>query len=292
MKSMQIEPLSLVHQELLENRFQRLDISLSEYSFANLYLFRQLHNYQVITIDEMILIKGITRDSQSFMMLTSHPAEVPSSLLQFVLNDAEFLFPIPETWLPFFENFLLEASFKEEDSDYLFAISKLAHFPGRHLSKKRNLVKQLFKTYEVKTENLSHQLNDVQRVLDHWQQNQTADSVETDYQACQGAIQSFHKLHLHGRLTYVNRRPVGFTIGEWITHDCYVIHFCKADSLIKGLYQYLYQDLAQSIEGKGVWINLEQDLGIPAIRDAKHSYMPDQKLQKWRVRTSSISSMR
>jgi uncharacterized protein len=282
-----IEPLNLSHQSLLENKFHQLNLELSEYSFANLYLFRDLHRYQVMKRDEEIFIKGITRDGMAFIMPTSDPSKLPSTLLQSVLSEAEFLFPIPERWLFSLEKRLSQASFKEEESDYLFSITKLAYFPGRHLSKKRNLVKQLLNTHQVKSENFSDQLDDAQGILEDWQKEHGENLLETDYQACKEAIHDFSKLHLHGRMVYVDLHSAGFTIGEWISDRCYVVHFSKAKRAIKGLYQYLYQDLAQSIEGTCLWINLEQDLGISALRDSKHSYLPDKLLRKWRVQLQS-----
>lgn len=282
---MLIEPLNLSHQNLLEHKFRELTPLLSEYSFANLYLFRQLHRYHVIHCQEEVFIKGITRDHCSFIMFTSYPPKISLDSIQSLLSNGEILFPIPENWLPFLERFLVQASFKEEDSDYLFATSKLAHFPGRHLSKKRNLVKQLLNTHEVKGESLSkNQLKDAQQILEHWRQEHSETYLKTDYLACQEAIQNFENLHLHGRIIYVDQLPAGFTIGEWISKDCYVVHFSKGLRTIKGLYQYLYQELAQSIEGNCLWINLEQDLGLEDIRHAKHSYLPDQLLRKWRVK--------
>lgn len=287
---MQIEALNLSHQTVLEQKFQILGLSISEYSFANLYLFRQLHQYQVMYCWDEIFIKGMTRDEVPFIMPTSHPTKLAPQVLQAALTQAPILFPIPDSWLPFFEKILVQASFNEADSDYLFNTSKLAHFPGRHLSKKRNLVKQLLNAHEIKSDILFDQLEKAKQILKDWQQEHADDPLETDYSACQEAIQEFHQLKLHGRMVYVDQQPAGFMIGEWVSKDCYVVHFSKAQRMIKGLYQYLYQDLAQTLEQSCPWINIEQDLGIPALRDAKHSYLPDQLLRKWRIELQFPSS--
>lgn len=281
---MQIEPLGLSHQELLEQKFRELNLPLSEYTFPNLYLFREVHRYQVLKLSHAIFIKGVARDGTPFIMPTSPPLLEMIELLRSPLLQNELVYPIPETWLPYFEKFLLQASFKEEESDYLFTASKLATYPGRHLSKKRNLVKQLVSHHEVKGKTLDNQLNDAQTILEKWAERKGDTPDETDFNECLEAIQKFHLLHLSGRIVYVDGKPAGFTIGERLSKDCYTIHFCKGLSGIKGLYQYLYQDAAQSLKDSYRWINLEQDLGIPALRDAKHSYSPDQSLLKWRLK--------
>jgi uncharacterized protein len=280
---MQIENLNLSHQRLLENKFRELNLSLSEYSFANLYLFRELHRYQVIQYNEEIFIKGITRDQVPHIMLTSPPAKISPLYLQSILSEAQILFPIPEIWLNDLERFLLQASFKEEECDYLYAKSKLAQLPGRNLSKKRNLIKQLLNAHEVKAENITKQVGDAEQILRWWQKEHAEDRTETDYKACHEAIKNLDLLRLQGRIIYIDQYPAAFAIGEKISEDCFAVHFSKALRSIKGLYQYLFQDLAQTLEVDCLWINLEQDLGIPGIRDTKRSYLPDRLGRKWRI---------
>jgi uncharacterized protein len=280
---MQMEPLNFSYQNLLGNKFQQLNLFLSEYSFAGLYLFRHLHHYEVFEIDGEVFIKGITRDNTSYIMLTSHPERISNRLLQEALAYAEVIFPIPEQWLTAFHHSLLQMSFKEEDSDYLYKTQRLATYTGRHLDGKRNQVKQLLTHYEVKTEKISQQMDDLQQILDHWQTEHDEDFNETDYFSCQEAIHNFHRLHLDGQVTYVDQHPSGFTIGEWLSKDCYIVHFSKALHSIRGLYQYLIQHLAQSVEGSCSWMNLEQDLGIEALRYSKLSYHPELLIKKWRI---------
>ncbi len=283
---MRIEPLHLSHQSLLQERLRRLNVLFSNYSFANLYLFRDIHRYQVLIWEDEIFIQGLTRDHQSFIMLTQPPHPNTWDKLKQALTYDSVLFPVPENWLPAFDKILLQVSFKEADSDYLFHTNKLAHYPGRHLSKKRNLVKQLLTHHHVRSIPFSSEyLADAQLVLDQWQQTQELKLGETDYASCLEGLHLFHQLELHGRLTYVDDQPAGLMIGEWSTPECYVVHFGKALS-IKGLYQYLYQDLGQALLNTCQWINLEEDLGLISLKDAKHSYLPDALLHKWRVQVS------
>lgn len=281
---MESNALNLDHQVTLEKKFKELNLPLSEYSFANLYLFRSLHHYEVLTFNDDLFIKGLTREQVSYIMLTAHPLAYSELALRSALLHADILFPIPDSWLPCFASDFFEASFKEEDSDYLFSLNKLANYPGRHLSKKRNLVKQLKTQHQIQAMDLIDQTDDAIQILENWRQEHGPDPVETDFEACLEAIHNFQNLHLHGRIIYVDDSPAGFTIGEMLSTDCYVIHFCKGLKAIKGLYQDLYQDLALSLDASCAWINLEQDLGIVALREAKHSYLPDRSLLKWRVR--------
>jgi uncharacterized protein len=118
---MQIEPLNFSHQSILEPKLHRLNLPISEFSFANLYLFRNIHHYEVMRLDNEIFIKGMTRDKVSFIMPTSPPAEIQKHILEQALSFSQILFPIPEIWLSSLEKRLLQTSFKEDDSDYFYS---------------------------------------------------------------------------------------------------------------------------------------------------------------------------
>ncbi len=287
---MKSEKLSLDHQTLLEEKFKQFEVNLSEYSFANLYLFRDVHEY-VLIFNRELFIKGKMRDGRGYLMPTSHPKNWSTELMMELSSQGVCLFPIPEEWLIYFENHLEEYCFCEADSDYLFSIDKLAYYPGRHLSKKRNLVKQLLQNYVVESEPLLiSSRHEALKILDLWQNHSLKRKENTDYFSSAQAIELFNALHLEGFIFNVNSEPGGLIIGEWLNSSCYVVHFAKALNEIHGLYPYMYQHLALSVGGKAKYINLEQDLGLLSIRQAKHSYQPDHLLQKYRINLKAISN--
>ena len=106
---------------------------------------------------------------------------------------------------------------------------------------------------------------------------------DADYGPCKEALRFMEPLGLTGRIVYDESNPVAMTIGEWLHPQMYVIHFAKALTDYKGVYQYLYEDTALHLNFKTQFINLEQDLGIEGIHKSKESYDPDKKLIKLRV---------
>ncbi len=63
--------------------------------------------------------------------------------------------------------------------------------------------------------------------------------------------------------------------------------FRKGPARIQGIYQFMYNNFAQSISDNFPFINMEQDLGNEALRQAKSSYRPDKMLIKYRVSPKS-----
>lgn len=281
---MKVENLSLHHSELVTEALKKVRVRISEYSFANLYSFRDIHHYQLIKA-EKLFIKGITRDQQLYYMPLFQPTRETLSLLREVVGE-ELLFPIPEEWLSLFDSDSYSISYEENDSDYLYRIEKLSQFSGRNLSKKRNLVKQFLATYLPSTEPLTHSNRCLaNQVLNLWHAHQK--SKEADYGACVEALNLFDKLNLNGKIYFIDGQPVAFFLGEWINEEVYVLHFEKALSQYKGLYQHMLQELCKDLRNREGLINLEQDLGLLTLRQTKYSYQPEQVAHKYRVKVTT-----
>ena len=278
---MKSEPLSLAHRPILANRLRGFGWNCSEYSFANLYLFRHVHLYEILLMDSMPL-RGKNREGRSFLMPTSlSPVDI-DAILTLTIRDGMPLFPIPEEALPLFQKrHAIRTDYLAADSDYLFFCSTLADYPGRNLSNKRNLASQFLSLYDVHAVFLTQShCAEALAILEEWMQEGTENQEETDFSPCKEALELLDTLELSGRIVYADGKPVGFSIGEWLNPTCYAIHFCKGLKQWKGVYAYLFQDAARHFQRPSSWVNLEQDLGKEAIRKAKHSYHPDRLAKK------------
>lgn len=263
---MKWEKLGLGHQSLLEPKLKSLQSDVSDYSFANLYLFRKKHQFEI----SYPFIRGVTYDGHRYIM----PLE--NQGLFDVLKDAEFLFPIADKDLSLYPEFQKE--FKESECDYVFRTEKLRLYPGRKLQKKRNLVHQFKENYSAVVCPLTKDLEkDALDILEKWKKEE-----ESDYLPCLEAIKKLDILHLEGLIFYVENKPIAFLLGEILNPSMFVIHFAKADIAYKGVYQYIYQTFAEQLRAIE-FINMEQDLDIPSLSQAKHSYQPDRLIKKWRL---------
>lgn len=279
----QAEPLDLKHQKAIRAHLQSLQLGLSEYTFANAYLFRSVHSYEVLQ-GEGLYLRGISRDGFRYIMPLQCLSKVPSQEMLEVISSVDGLFPIPNKWRYLFAPNSFEINSWEGDSDYVYTTEKLCHYPGRHLSGQRNFVKQFLKNYTSTSYPLTlERQGDAITVLDAWQAG-LVDDKDTDYEACREALQLWGQLEgLEGEIYYADDRPVGFVIGEPLTPCVYVLHFLKARKEYKGIYSYLYQRYAHNLTGRFAYVNLEQDLGKPQLAQAKSAYVPDHRCQKLRV---------
>ena len=90
---------------------------------------------------------------------------------------------------------------------------------------------------------------------------------------------SYRELGLHGLSLLSGGNIEAFAIFSPINSDSWTVHFEKARSDCKGAAQVINQRTAQYLLGKCEYINREQDLGIPGLRQAKQSYLPDRMLK-------------
>jgi len=277
------EPLGLEHRELLYDKLRAVKTPVSEYSFANLFLFRREHEYEVL-LDEDVFISGRTYDGKRFLMPTSDMRELGADYLHRMLEGYDFLYPVPEDRLDLFPQADFEAGFREGDSDYVFEAEKLRTYAGRRLHRKRNLLKTFMSQYTHEARPLTEALMpDALRVLEIWQEASGQERDETDFRACHDGLMHYEEILLCGGIFYADGKPAGFIIGEERPPETFVLHFAKGLVEFKGIYQYMFQSFASVLPDIYRYVNLEQDLDMEALRASKSSYQPDMMVRKGRV---------
>lgn len=283
------QTMALKHRELITEKLNKIDTALSEYSFANLYLFRDKHEYHLLEENNELFLTGVSYNGESFLMpledlntCSDHYMATLKQLLQ--SGSYQCLFPIPEKWLSLFpeEDYRYESL--EEDAEYIYKREKLAEYPGRKLSKKRNLVNQFLREYtpEIREINTNSQ-EETLHLLQLWQCRSGQEMGDSDYQACIDGLQLYRDLNLSGALYLANRKPCGFILGEYSGASSYLIHFAKGNTDVKGIYQYMFQSYVRQFCQDAEIINLEQDMGMEGLRKTKRSYQPDFMLRKYRI---------
>ena len=283
------EKLLLEHAEILSGKLADINAALSEYLFANLYLFRDKHDYQLIDDSGSLFLSGAAYDGKTFLMpLCDLSGDENTAYLAQLIEKAagyDMIYPIPENWLDKFPSDKFDVSYTEDDSDYIYEIEKFVSYPGRKLHSKRNLVTQFLRDYKAEVLPLTEENALLAaEVLNKWQNESDSDKEQTDFVPCLEALRNMKKLNQTGQIFLIDDMPKGFVIGEQYNKEYCVVHFAKADSKIKGIYQYMFSVFARSNEEMQCrFINLEQDLGKEGLRAMKKSYQPIKLLHKYRV---------
>ena len=169
--------------------------------------------------------------------------------------------------------------------DYVYAIEDLAHLRGRKYIKKRNHLHQFEAAcpdWRVEPMGESN-LDTARRFTGDWLSRREEETFRLEKIALERAFRYFKELELEGMLLYVEDRPVAMTIGSRLTEDTFDIHFEKADETVSGAYNAINREFAAYLQKKYpelVYLNREDDLGIPGLRTAKESYRPVDMIAK------------
>lgn len=280
---MKKEKLKLSHRDLLHEKLNKIDLSISEYSFSNLYLFRKEHDYEVL-IDEEIFISGVSYDGLRYVMPTRDLRDVSPDYIREIIRDYDMMFPVCEKWISLFseDDFIID--FDEADSDYIVLIENLSTYKGKKYHKKRNLLKQFERKYQHEEFPLTEdRLDDARSILEGWQKDMQLTKEETDYYPCCEALERSEELVLCGGIYYVEGEPAGFILGEELNDEVFALHFAKGRRKYKGMYQFIYNNFARIMPNRYCCFNFEQDMGKEALRQAKATYYPECLLKKYRV---------
>lgn len=287
--------LDLAHQRWVEDALRRLaqgtgEQCLSDFSFSNLYLFRRTHDYRVHE-GPWPFVSGKTYDGVRHAIPLFRIEEAPVQVLRELLRSAgaDCLFPVPEHSVCALdpEKFVFEAC--RDDADYLYPADNFRHYRGTLLNKKRNLMRQLLATHQVRSAALRADHKDAaEQVLTRWMSDKGQPVGGADESPCLEALLHANRLGLEGFMHWVDGEPAGFVLAEPLQPGVFAMRFAKSLNACKGLAQYMFHHFCTEFRPPVQWLNFEQDLGLPNFRLTKQSYKPAALLAKYRVRLRGV----
>jgi hypothetical protein len=284
---LEFSPIKTEDLGLLAGFLKRHPQLLTGYTFATLAAWHPFFHYKwVFGAPETLLISCIL-DPDPHPHLLQPIGPFPQALARALVTQAAGLtyslklIGVSDRFLS--ENPDFEKSFSvREDravSNYVYSARSLAQLRGRKYSKKRNLLSQATSLYAWTCQPLTTPLlSSCFEVLDSIQEEEhpvLEGMLERELAALECTLRHFEEFDQQGLLISVDSRPVAFSIYEDINPTTVAIHFERALRSFKGLYQVVNWEAAKVIAAQGFeFINREEDLGDPGLRDAKLSYHP------------------
>lgn len=187
------------------------------------------------------------------------------------------------------DNFLVKED--HDNFDYILSVNQVSKLTGNKFGPKRNFVNRFIKNYpqaiadvfDINDSKMQKQIIDLFLI---WEKktNKDRSSTDNEFTAIKRLLKSASFFQLISIGVFIKGALIAFSINE-ITHTDYaIIHFEKANTSYVGVSQYLKQQTAIHLRKLGcVYINYEQDLGIPGLRKAKESWQPIKYLKKFKI---------
>jgi len=290
-------PLSLDLRNELHPRLSLTANGVSEFTFSGLYLFRNRYAYRVSRDGPSggFIISGTEqkKDGSGTKTFFMTPCEAPrQNVIESLLASHDYWKNIPEAVFELsrtrLEEWGVSVNEDRDNFDYLYFRSELAELAGKRFHKKRNLIKQFLQTYTHDQQPLTNALvPKAIEILDRWRQDKGEDG---DYRAAREALEHFDSLALRGNIFFADGKPAAYCLGESIAKGkMFAIHFEKGIDQYKGIYQFMNKAFAVFLPRFFIYINREQDLGDPGLRQAKMTYRPAGFVKKYSGRLEKES---
>lgn len=181
---------------------------------------------------------------------------------------------------------------EDRDSfDYIYDGSALRGLTGRKYSKKRNHINAFLRDYEGRFEYKAltrENKNEISDFTHKWAINKDSDDpyhrIENEEIGVNNILTSYPIDGVKMAGIYIDGLLESFTIGSYdSTLKVAAIHTEKANPEIRGLYPYINQQFLIKAFPDALYINREDDMGIPSLRKAKESYYPSTLAKKYTI---------
>jgi hypothetical protein len=284
-------PLDISDKPCFDSIFTELQPRVSELTFAGLYLFRTAHDYRLSLIGDSLVVLGQGYDSTRYCLppLGADAAGACDILLKEGLE----IYGVEDAYASRFLKDVEGESIEDRESfDYLYLRDELATLPGNRFHKKKNRINYFTARHQFEVHRLAGEhLCGCLQLLDEWSRVAEVEgnrSFGLEMDATAEALAQADALGLEGIVITVEGAVRAFAVGERLNRETAVCHFEKADHFMEGLSQLVNREFSRMLFTECRYVNREQDLGEPGLRNAKLSYHPVEMIRKFRVRRYAI----
>jgi uncharacterized protein len=262
--------------------------AISEFTFTNLYAWREAYKFSVSLLDNFFIVCSGAQDRRRFFAPIGR-GDIKTAMEKILNDTGEVFFRLPEEARALFANdsrFVIELD--RDNSDYLYNTTDLVSLTGRKYDGKRNLIKK-FKS-EHAYEYIRLDQTNARLCLDFeetWCSVKNCDRVEglsNERRAIKDMVDNFSGFGLTGGAIKVKDAICAVSLAQELNPATMVLHVLKADPNMTGLYQLMMQEFLVREAGRFQYTNMEQDLGLDGLRKSKLSYHPCAMIDKYTLR--------
>ncbi len=246
----------------------------SEYSLANLYLYRARHAYRLVD-GELPHLVGRTYDGRDHALPL---CPLDRGAAEHLLEGVDCIYPLHEgeaRHLSASRRFCLDQ--RPEDDDYLYEVRKLAALAGAKTKRAQAAAFERMGPHLA-----SFDAAAAHAVLAGWLDDAGRGPDHADGHECAEAIDRCAELGLSGLVVRLASEPVAFLLAGPPREEQRIVHFAKGRRSLAGAYPWMFSRFA-GMAGTRL-LNFEQDLGNAGLAQAKRALGPLAKVPKFRLR--------
>lgn len=274
--------------------FRKFSPQISEYTFTNLYMWRNLYQFRWKTEKNHLYLLSLQDPTKiiAFPPVGADPKTAVATIKETALQVKMplELHRVPENMAQIISEAFPGATMVEDRNnwDYVYLRQDLALLPGKNYENERK------KLNKFKTRNAwgyfeldAQQISDCLKLQEAWCQLRSCSEdpgLAQEHDAIVDMLHNWSDLLYKGGLLRVDGQIVAFTLGEELTPDEFVCHIEKANPEVVGAYQAINQQFNEHVNARYIYMNREQDIGEPNLRRAKENYHPAKYIKKYIIR--------
>lgn len=294
--TLSFKPITIEDKEAVTAYTLQGNLPNCDYAFANMCSWSFLYESEYMIMDNFLFVRFYVEEKGRKHLAYMFPIGNGDlkKAIEILENDAEdmgytllILGVTPDsknkinTLFPDSFTYIIERDYY----DYIYLREDLSTLRGKKFQPKRNHINKFKKQYEYTylpiTPDIICQCMEVERIWCKANLNENdKEDLAHENRSMTFAMQHFEKLELSGGAILVDGRIIAFTYGSPINRHTFGIHVEKADVNYEGIFSVINQEFASRIPQQYTYINREEDLGIPGLRQSKLSYHPVILLEK------------
>lgn len=298
------EHITKEDEQLLREYFAGSDYRGAGYTFLANYIWRETHCLCWEVIGDYLCMAGADcmigePNAIISMPLSRDGIYEPEKLRETILevkrrfDERKISFSIgliPGHMVKYLENSFpdqMEFTHDRDSDEYVYLKEKLITLSGRALHKKKNHYNFFKKTYNYKTKRITKDLVDnimefvVQSKIGKTYSEDEWESLRMEEVAIHEILEFVDSPEIYSTAIFIDEELQAFAIGERLNQDTAVEHFEKANDQFRGLYQVICSEFCQSLPEDIIYVNREEDMGLPNLRHAKEALKPYRMEEKY-----------
>lgn len=289
--------IKLSDRDWINERLAISDFQGCEYSFANNLAWRRLNDTLISSYEDFYISCSFENGDPFFTFPAGLPfsedskekyIELFEKLRNYVGKQNK---PLVITsvnsehlkWMMDYYGDKIEVVNNRDNYDYIYNSSDLIDLKGKKYHGKRNHIRR-FKDNDWSFEPIKSE--DVNQCItfaaNFYNNNDSYDdfSAVVEQYAIHTFFNHFNELNLKGGILKSKGEIVGFTLGEQLNSNTFVVHIEKALTNVQGAYPTIANEFLKQYANEFKFINREEDLGVEGLRKSKLSYYPVYLLEK------------
>ena len=258
-----------------------------EFSFSNLYLWNEIYHYKLSFFNDWLIVFDTRYD---YILMPLGKEVTLSGLLSLSISlkkdgysgDISNVTPEVIEKYPELANYY-DIENHRDLAEYVYLTERLYALNGKKLRKKKNHISQFLRNYpdyQVRPMNSTVRKDCLVMIESMLVENMAVThSIREEAIVMKKGFESFGCMPLEGIGIYTKKDAtsnlIGFSVYSRLNKEVFTIHFEKVNHRYRGAAQIINWETAKVLRNRCRYINREQDLGIPGLRQAKLSYEPE-----------------